>query len=313
MRLKCEAIMTAVAMLVCLAGCSSSATDLNRLRCVRDRILVFIVAGTYGGESFWPEVKPNHVSFGSELRDALPLGSEVYPPLWASSVRHDARMQAAKNLAALIDEKANQFDRVCVVGHSHGGNVALLAAGMCHKRIDVLVCLSTPHLYLTVKQDDGKPMYLPVYCSPNAKANISAIVTARFDTDGVPGFWSNVFPPGMNENDAIRLAQEALEATGHPRLRHDSLFDRVINHVNLLASPDLIITDKNLVLHSTTSDKLRISSHHMIHSRRMGRLVGELLRDGPTQERLAAIASLIQGDDADVGEPIGLSGHARYK
>ena len=169
-----------------------------------ERILVVVVPGTYGNDRFWPNVDDGKVTFGSELLRAIGSDGEVYPFLWASSIHHPNRQQAAANLASVIERKAKGFDRVCLVGHGHGGNVALLAASDCRRTIDMVVCLSTPHVYLRTVDTRANNLLLPVYCSPRTLRNVRSIVCIAPKTDAVPDAVTNLTLTGLAENEAIR-------------------------------------------------------------------------------------------------------------
>lgn len=133
-----------------------------------DRVLVLIVPGTHGSDRSWPSILNGQATFGSELLRALPPGSEVQPFVRRSSMSHPDRLEAARQLAALVDQQSPRFERVCLVGHSHGGNIALMAAGLCQSPIHIVVCLSTPHPHLRTA-DPSKPL-IPVYCSSQTVA-----------------------------------------------------------------------------------------------------------------------------------------------
>ena len=60
-----------------------------------DRVFMVIIPGTYGNDTFWPNLVEGKASFALELSSALAPGSEVYPFLWASSVYHAQRVEAA--------------------------------------------------------------------------------------------------------------------------------------------------------------------------------------------------------------------------
>jgi hypothetical protein len=77
-------------------------------------------------------------------KSAVECGGSVTPFSWSGANSNDARDQAAKNLAKLIDTYSSSV-RIIVVAHSHGGNVALLASDKLKRnRIDVLYTLGTP-------------------------------------------------------------------------------------------------------------------------------------------------------------------------
>jgi len=275
------------------------------------RTLAIIIPGTWSNEAFWPTIVPGRASFGSELGSALHRNDVVYPFLWASDNDHDKRMEGAKNLAALIDEKADQFDRICIVGFSHGGNLALWAASQCKAKIDVLIALATPHMYLKVKRTDGKLLDLPIYCPPETLKNVRKIVAVSVDTDKVDNVWASIFT-GMEENEAIHMTRRWQEQENHPRLVKDDFFDRLFGRGNLFARGDLNAKGvANIRVASLVEDSLGVKQHDYIHSRRVGRLIGEMFRDGATDRQLDYMAHLIQPADSDAGGPISAATHRK--
>lgn len=271
------------------------------------RTLVVIVPGTWGNESFWPVPVPGKATFGSEVARAVGGGdlTEVYAPVWASGLDHETRARVARQLASDIDAKAKRFDRVSLVGHSHGGNIALMAAGLCRTRIDTVVCLSTPHPHLRAKAADGAALELPVYCSTATRANTAHIVCINPDKDAVPTTWSNELMIGLEENEAIAMCAGWRERHNQPRLADDQFFSRLFESGNIISYPGIKLPDvHNLTYQTFVTDKLGVAPHHAVHSRRMGYVVGQILRDGATRERLEYVRTLIQPASADAGEPV---------
>lgn len=112
-------------------------------------VTVFVVHGTYDATSDWVRDLPGKVTFTSELKRCL--GDDrttIEPFMWRSSIHHTARMQAADNLAELLDHPRLDGRQVVLIGHSHGGNVCLAAAGKCRRSIDATICLATPHFHV---------------------------------------------------------------------------------------------------------------------------------------------------------------------
>ena len=121
------------------------------------RTLVIISPGMTGNAEFWPDVVPQKATFASELQRGA---GEVtlYSYLWNGGWDYASRESAARQLASLIDEKsAAGFNRICLVGHSFGGDICLRASGLCKARIDMVICLATPHTYLTMLSADNHP------------------------------------------------------------------------------------------------------------------------------------------------------------
>jgi pimeloyl-ACP methyl ester carboxylesterase len=283
-----------------LAGCN---VPLPNAAAPPQSHLVIIVPGTYSNDSFWPNVTEGQVSFGSELQQALGDKGKVHSFLWASSIWHEKRAEAAANLAELIESQSKDYDRVSLIGHSHGGNVALLAADMCHTPIDTIVCLATPHAYLRTRGGDGLSYAIPIYCSPRTRANVRSIVCISAAGDAVPDAWSTAFLTGVRENEAIRLTAEWRKQLQEPRLADDSLLARLFESSNIGCSRELTIADANLQLATAGTDPLGIAAHQQIHSRQMGKLLGELLNKN-NSAALDAFSAVVLTSDADCGEPI---------
>ncbi len=288
---------------VCLALTASGATAGNDLA-------VFVVHGTYDATGEWPLQVAGKATFASEL--ARGTRWTVEPFLWRTSVHHERRVEAAKDLAAQIDR--HRAKRIAIVGHSHGGNVAILAAEYCKRDIETIVCLATPHVYLLVKGSDGKPMPLSVYCTPSARKRIGRVVSVTSASDTVVKTYAD-FRKGISEQQAIIGTEEWRKQHKQPRIWDDGgpvreLFEDLFGTpatTNLLIHPHLLQADLNLTI-GTLGDG--INAHRMMHGRRMGWMVGRLLEtEGGRGESLA---SLYLANVEDDGEPIESALHERW-
>jgi hypothetical protein len=110
---------------------------------VRPRTVLTLVHGTWARNSRWPELE-------ALVGDVLPRPLQVHYfqwPHWNSVI---GRHRAAAALAVSLREQFEAYPDChhCVIGHSHGGNVAMkaLAAPDLQARVDSVVCLSTPFL-----------------------------------------------------------------------------------------------------------------------------------------------------------------------
>jgi hypothetical protein len=104
---------------------------------------VFIVIhGTWGSESPWYAADGDF--FTSLETTAHKKKAAVVPFCWSGSNSHEARNKAAKNLSKLI-ESYDVRTKIILIGHSHGGTVALLASQLLsiHK-ISIIYTLGTP-------------------------------------------------------------------------------------------------------------------------------------------------------------------------
>jgi pimeloyl-ACP methyl ester carboxylesterase len=194
------------------------------------------------------------------------------------------RIEAAQMLAKDIDGMSTDYNRVILIGHSHGGNIALLAAGLCKTQIDSLVCLATPHVYLRVVDREHTDLNLPVYCSPQTLRNTYRILCYCAEGDRVVEDWSNALLTGVSEMEAIELTREWRVRAGLPRLRDDGLILRLLESENLFASNRLTLAAHNQVIACEVLDTLGTRQHNAIHSCEIGLALGQVLTDGTSAE-----------------------------
>src|SRR6266850_7150737 len=121
------------------------------------RCHVIPVHGTWGAgfwhSVFWNRLPPDRRQRASrwricdELREA---GVIIHPTFtWSGRNNHQSRMEAGKELAAYIAAlELHPSDRLFLVTHSHGGNVALYALGHpgSEERVEGIALLATPFL-----------------------------------------------------------------------------------------------------------------------------------------------------------------------
>jgi Lipase (class 3) len=118
---------------------------------------VFIlIHGTWGANGLW--YQPGGDFFSQFEMCAAQANAMAVPFRWSGDNTDKARRDAAHNLTRLIQSYPANI-RICIVAHSHGGNVALLASQFCafdttlHKRIDAVYLLGTPAGNSTYKPD----------------------------------------------------------------------------------------------------------------------------------------------------------------
>jgi len=242
-------------------------------------MLVIIVPGTFGNNEQWPMSLPDRETFASELARGIHGDVTIHPYLWSSSIRGIRRIEAAQILARDIDGMSTDYNRVILIGHSHGGNIALLAAGLCKTQIDSLVCLATPHVYLRVVDGEHADLNLPVYCSPQTLRNTDRILCYCAEGDRVVEDWSNALLTGVTEMEAIELTRQWRLRAGSPRLADDGLILRLLESDNLFASNRLTMAAHNQIISCEVRDPLGIQQHNAIHSCAVGRALGQVLSD----------------------------------
>jgi hypothetical protein len=101
--------------------------------------VIILVHGTWGQEGSW--YQPGG-KFYTELQKSNP---HLVSFVWVAHNRHEARVNAARNLAALIMSYPEDVSLI-LVGHSHGGNVINLASQLItdSHRIEAVFSLATP-------------------------------------------------------------------------------------------------------------------------------------------------------------------------
>ena len=267
-------------------------------------VKVFLVHGSFAGNETWPLVVKDKISFASELKRAAGKSSTIHHFVWSGQNNHQARLDAADNLAREIEEFTEKDDRIAVVGHSHGGNVALLAASKLARPIDLVICLSTPHLYLVMENPDGKEVPLPVYCPPQNQKQIKDIVCINPDNDRVPDFWAEV--NGVNDDSAIdltrswRRAQQLIlpkvSSPFHDLAARVGLTNEI---VNLESRDELVVTENNIKYRSDVSGV--DMKHSVVHSCRMGFILGKIVRHGMSDDFAEYLKTIYQQSPADDG------------
>lgn len=123
--------------------------------------LTIIVPGTHWSTSDWNE----NSQFYKQVSGSF--GEKAMIFAWNGSIRGGQRAHAADNLAKLINSyKFAPGEKLNIVAHSHGGNVAFMASHHVNHKIDNLVALGTPDRDDSMPDMDNIFMLLDVW-SPN--------------------------------------------------------------------------------------------------------------------------------------------------
>lgn len=270
--------------------------------------VIFIVHGTYDGSASWPTIPTDgdDISFATEVKRGFGSECEVIPFLWRTDASHETRVNAAKDLAKDLDAAKNDGRRIFIIGHSHGGNVALESLKYSNRFVDMLFCLSTPHLYLKASKD-GSEVSIPIYCSPKSRSQVGAIVTFSVIGDPVVRFFAGI-RKGIDDETAVRWTNDWRALSGHPRLIDDGgpiqdlledWFSLSISR-NLSVHENLNVGNYNFTFPSESSPTER---HSVTHSGRIGYIVGNCIHDGISTDVQAYLQSLVIKEDVGNGEP----------
>src|SRR5262245_43134822 len=97
-------------------------------------------------------------SFCNELRGTFPVNCEIREFYWSGRNTHAARIDAGARLARII-EKEQPGTKIHIVGHSHGGNVALSAVNQLRAgTVTSVILLANPNM--AILDSRGSPEWL---------------------------------------------------------------------------------------------------------------------------------------------------------
>ena len=193
--------------------------------------------------------------FCFELRQALGQECEVREFRWSGTNTHEARMAAGADLARSIAAEGGSR-KIHIVGHSHGGNVALAAANHLQPgQVETLVLLANPHMVI-----GDTWLYW-------GKA-----------VESVPHIW-NLYSPEDNVQCSLARTFHGVAAT---RRRH------VLVH-RAYSGPG-----NGRVQNGTIRWKRPFAAHRAMHSGSVGTVVGALLRGKPFVEAMNAAGLSIE-------------------
>lgn len=182
--------------------------------------------------------------FCCELRREFGQDCEIREFRWSGLNTHQARMTAGTDLARTIEAQAGSR-KIHIVGHSHGGNIALAAVNHLDRgRIETLVLLANPHMAI-VDEHGVPPLWL--YWG---KA-----------VENVPHIW-NLYSP--EDRVQVSLARIFHGVTAR---RHALLVRRTYGG-----------SDYQPVQNGQVHWKSGSGAHRAMHSGAVGTVVGALLR-----------------------------------
>lgn len=101
--------------------------------------LIILVHGTFATQESWH--RPGG-DFYQAIQQQLP-NHRIHPFVWSGKFDNKERLAAGQRLASLVDKIPISHD-IIIIGHSHGGNVALIATMHCQRTINHIVLLGTP-------------------------------------------------------------------------------------------------------------------------------------------------------------------------
>jgi carboxylesterase len=117
--------------------------------------IIYVIHGTnvhewwyrllFGSRRWWKPDSP----FSDAVRRGFGRQCDIRTHEWTGKNRHRDRIAAADALAERIKLECRPDDRIHLLGHSHGGNVALLAANFLDTQsIDSIILLANPNIGL---------------------------------------------------------------------------------------------------------------------------------------------------------------------
>lgn len=244
--------------------------------------IIYIVHGSHA-QTWWRQMANGGYPwwrrwslFCCELRRTFGRECEIREFRWSSGNRHRERIEAGAGLAKVIEHQS-PGRRIHIVGHSHGGNVALAAVNELQpQRVDSVIVLANPNMAL---QDNAGASPRWLYWGEAAKR--------------VSRLWNLYSPQDIVQ---CRLAQ----------LFHG--LSRAEKRV-LLVHP-MYAGSEGTVQNRPVHWVEKLSAHHAMHSGAMGAVVGSLLR-GETFEDAMKAAGLSIGQPNHVRDRGGWPGIER--
>ena len=179
----------------------------------KQKAIIILVHGTWARGAPW--TKPDYKfaqNIASELGDAFEL---VFDRIdWTGRLNHRARIQAADDLANLIRSHRAKSPgaHIYVVGHSHGGNIAIYAYNsLGRNELSGIICLSTPFIvWRPYKLDKSTQfIFMVVGISVTLVVSVFAMVFVNVKLSGMANpdvvRWISVLLPVMAVSIASKL------------------------------------------------------------------------------------------------------------
>jgi len=267
------------------------------------REIVFIVPGTLGNAETWFTQPAGQVTFASELRRGFERDVTARRLLWDGGYRQEHRERAAEHLAREIDSQSADYDRVHVVGHSHGGNVALMAARRAERFVDTIVCLATPHLYFEMARAPSREtVWVPLLVTPDLADHVGRIVNVHSTRDVVVDSVAD-WIDGMTVAEATERTRPWRRADQELTLYENDAISHLVGSSRVRAGASLLVDELALIedvaIPTTAGSGLDV--HVMMHGRRMGHALGLVLSGAPAEPILKHV---LVTDETDRGEAI---------
>jgi len=215
--------------------------------------------------------------FCCAVRQAFGKECEIREFRWSGENTDSARLEAGADLALAIGKDSAQR-RVHVIGHSHGGNIALVAANrLPHQRIESIVLLANPNIAL-LDSHGLPPEWLYWGTAPERVAHI----------------WNLYSPEDFVQSRVVEWFHGVSNRGRKTVLTRQRYSGTELNPVH------------NIEIHWNQ----RLSAHSSMHSESMGLCIGALLR-GATIPEAMKIARLSLTEENAAGDRGGSPGTAR--
>jgi carboxylesterase len=215
--------------------------------------------------------------FNIELRRTFHEECQIKEFYWSGLNTHEGRLRAGADLARAI-QKESPDRRIHIVGHSHGGNVALVAVNALPRhRVQSVILLANPNIVLLSSRGQA-PEWLYWGEAP----------------DRVPLLWNLYSPQDFVQCGLARLFHGVRKPT-----QKSLMLKQAYGGVGA--------TD---VRRGEIHWSSRLAAHRAMHSGRMGAVVGSLLRGRDLKEAMS-IATLSPDKANEVVDRGGWPGYAR--
>jgi hypothetical protein len=170
-----------------------------------------------------------------------------------------------------------------------------------------------------MKGDKNEYYELPIYCPPQSLQKIDTIITLTPNTDKVPTDIAK-WRKGIDENVALNATLHWRDEIGNLAIPDDGSAPRELisdlvgsgHSNNLKVDSSLNIAKYNIGFPSGVPSDWGNGPHRTGHSRRMGAVIGGLIKTGATPQQLRYLRTLTQFIGEDGGEPIDDAIHQKW-
>lgn len=192
--------------------------------------VVTLVHGTFSRNAAWTKDDSFLIQ---KLKSGLPGNIVISRFPWSGHNRFNARISAAADLRAHLEKLISTHPNAehYVIGHSHGGNVALWAianTNLCG--VVKVICLSTPFLHATQHQHSGllnfifRPLHFSLIVTPFFYSSLWKEHESIANAGILILFFLTLSLLSLLDNKFRSSCNHIISAMSYPNYEHDTFF-----------------------------------------------------------------------------------------